>query len=99
MAKITATGKWHGMKFTIIASDEDGELKLTEVDGNQYSLIDDHYDDCAEMMTPLGGTYYPEADSMLGAYTILTNDFFDELISIDVEGDIGTIPYEEGVIY
>ncbi|MDD2212449.1 MAG: hypothetical protein PHV56_05710 [Clostridia bacterium] len=47
------------------------------------------------------GTYYPPVDSMLAAYSVLENTFFDDgsKIAIKAEGDIGTIPYEDGVVY
>ena len=50
---------------------------------------------------PIGGTYFPERNSPLHIYDVLRFHYFDKLISIEVEGDLGVIPCEniEGIVY
>lgn len=49
---------------------------------------------------PMGGTYWADEGSELYYYNILNNsDFFDELKEIETSDNIGTIPYEENVIF
>lgn len=49
---------------------------------------------------PMGGTYWADEGSELYYYNILKNsDFFDELKEIKASDDMGTIPYEENVIF
>lgn len=47
----------------------------------------------------VGGTYWPEKDTMLHVFNTLQNYTFDKLIEIDCDGELEEIPYEEGVVY
>lgn len=85
--KITATGIFLGEKQTIIFEDGEFETKNFWLD----SLL--------ENRKPIGGTYWPEKYEPLNVYFTLKERYFDKLISIEVEGDLGTIPFEEGTIY
>lgn len=82
--KITATGVLDGIKETIIF--EDGKFK--ELNLYLEMLLEDP--------KPLGGTYWPEKFDPLNVYYTLRDRYFDKLIDIVVDGDLGKIPTEEG---
>lgn len=50
-----------------------------------------------ETPEPLGGTYYPEPYEPINVYYTLKDRYFDELESIEVEGELGEIPQPNGV--
>lgn len=85
--KITAIGMFLGEKQTIVF--EDGKFEVEDL--WLESLLSNP--------KPIGGTYYPEKYEPLNVYFTLKDRYFDNLISIDVEGELGTIPFEEGTIY
>ena len=85
--KIVATGIVLGEKKTVIF--EDGLFR--EKDFWLELLLEDP--------KPLGGTYWPSKYEPLNVYYTLKDRYFDELIEIVVEGELGRIPYEGGVIY
>ena len=85
--KIVATGIVLGEKKTVIF--EDGLFR--EKDFWLELLLKDP--------EPLGGTYWPSKYEPLNVYYTLKDRYFDELIEIVVEGELGRIPYEGGVIY
>jgi hypothetical protein len=98
MARIVATGKYLSDRITVEVTQEDGILVIT-TDGKEVEELQKHFDECVSKQPAMGGTYYPEPDSMLSAYNVMNNNFFDELEEITVDGDIGEIPYEENMIY
>lgn len=92
----------------IIAEDDDLIITVEENDGKITVLFNGEEDaalhenlkEIAAKSPPMGGTFYPEPDTMLWYYNALKNDyFFDWLTRVDVEGDIGEMPNEDGVIY
>lgn len=48
-----------------------------------------------EMVDPMSGTFYPEPGTMLGYFNAMTSMGMD----VVVEGDIGELPCEDGVVY
>lgn len=87
MVKITATGILGDKLITIIF--ENGKFNLKTL---SLEIL-------LEEPEPIGGTYYPEKYEPLNVYYTLKDRYFDELHTIEVEGDLGTIPFEEGTIY
>ena len=85
--KIVAIGTFLGEKQTIVF--EDGEFETENL----------WLDSLLENPQPIGGTYYPEKYDPLNVYFTLKDRYFDKLTSIEVEGELGTIPFEEGTIY
>lgn len=85
--KITAIGMFLGAKQTIVFENGGFEVEDLWLD---YLLANPE---------PIGGTYWPEKYEPLNVYFTLKDRYFDKLISIEVEGDLGTIPFEKGVIY
>ena len=85
------------------------KIECEDVNGEIQMLFNGQEDEFLEellwleMRNPqqaVAGTYWPQFDSMLNALNVLQNQMFTKIKSIDVEGDIGTIPQEEpGVIY
>lgn len=85
--KIVAIGTFLGEKQTIVF--EDGEFETENL----------WLDSLLETPQSIGGTYYPDKYEPLNVYFTLKDRYFDKLTSIEVEGDLGTIPFEEGTIY
>lgn len=98
MTRIIATGEYLTDKITVEIIEEDGMLILT-MNGNETQDLQKHFEECISKQPAMGGTYYPEPDSMLCAFNVLQNTFFDSTPEITIEGDIGEIPHEDGIIY
>lgn len=94
MSKIVAKGD--GMVVTI--EENEGRIHIL-FDGEENDFMLDKLNDDVKYAPPMGGTFYPEAGTMLAYFNALENGFFNELDEVFVTGDIGEIPYEEGVIY
>lgn len=86
-----------------------GELNVTveEKDGDITVLFNGEVNEDMQFMLeleaenapPMGGTFYPEPGTMLFYYNALKNGGLFSKFSVTVEGDIGEIPHEAGVIY
>ena len=86
-----------------------GELNVTieEKDGAITILFNGAVNDDMHFMLelegenapPMGGTFYPESGTMLFYYNALKNGWLFNKFTVSVEGDIGEIPHEDGVIY
>lgn len=94
MAQIVAKGKIRNKEMIVICKD----MKFT-FDGKENKALAQLILTESESVPPIGGTYYPEKNTMLAVKAVLENIFFDEIFNIEVIGDIGSIPYEEDVIY
>lgn len=71
----------------------DGEIVIEPEEYQQ------EYRDMATEQDPIGGTYYPDVNTLLCAYNVLENHFFDSLESIEVDGDLEEIPNEKDLVY
>ena len=98
MGKVIASGIYCGNRITVEAVVEDGTL-LILMDEKEVPDLQNRFDELIKVQPAMGGTYFPEPDSLLAAYNVLQHTFFDTLEEINVEGDIGEIPYEENIIY
>ena len=98
MSKIIAKGKWGKEVMTVICSEEDGKIQITFND-QKDEILKEMLEKGLDVAPAMGGTYYPEEGTMLAYYNILNTVFFNKLIEMQVVGDIGHIPYEDGVIY
>lgn len=92
----------------IVATGDDLILTIEEVDGKITVLFNGEEDDglrqnldeIVAASPPMGGTFYPEPGTMLAYYHVLKNGYFAEWVEkLTVEGDIGEMPCEDGVIY
>lgn len=98
MGKVIASGIYCGNRITVEAVVEDGTL-LILMDEKEVPDLQNRFDELVKVQPAMGGTYFPDEDSLLAAYNVLQNTFFDKLENIIVKGDIGEIPNEDGVIY
>ena len=98
MGKVIASGIYCGNRITVEAVVEDGTLVVL-MNEKEVPDIQKRFDELIKVQPAMGGTYFPDEDSLLAAYNVLQHTFFDALEEISVEGDIGEIPYEDNVIY
>ena len=98
MGKVIASGIYCGNRITVEAVVEDGTL-LILMDEKEVPELQKRFDELVKVQPAMGGTYFPDENSLLAAYNVLQHTFFDALEKISVEGDIGEIPYEEGMVY
>ena len=95
MSKIVATGD----DLIITIEELDGKITVL-FNGEEDDGLRQNLDEIVAASPPMGGTFYPEPGTMLGYYYILKNRyFFHWLTKLEVEGDIGEMPCEDGVIY
>ena len=92
---IKAKGELHGFMTEVVCRQEDGHLVI-RVDGQESEYYQELFDNHMLNIPPIGGNYYPPMGGWLAAFSILQNAFFDlgERVKMDVEGDIGTIPFD-----
>ncbi|SHI40915.1 hypothetical protein [Lutispora thermophila] len=92
MSKIIAKGKYLGVERQVECFLKDG-LLIVEIDGEFNQEAQNDFIIKLKKCPALGGTYYPPENSLLAAYSVLENTFFDDSpIEIKTEGDIGKIP-------
>ncbi len=92
MPKIIAKGKYLGIERQVECFLKDG-LLIVEIDGEFNQEAQNDFIIKLKKCPALGGTYYPPENSLLAAYSVLENTFFDDSpIEIKTEGDIGKIP-------
>ena len=89
---VKAKGIRGGATLEVTAEKIDNEIVI---DPECYQ---DEYYRLAETQRPVGGTYYPDKNTLISAYNVLENHFFDELIDITAD-DVEQIPYEADKIY
>jgi hypothetical protein len=91
-AKIIAKGLYLGRERIVECFLEDG-FPIIELDGEYDEAVQSNFNQLLKKAPALGGTYYPPENSLLAAYSVLENTFFDDSpIEIKTEGDIGKIP-------
>ena len=99
MSMIKAEGKYQGNDLCVFCLKEDEELFFLfnkSVDKGHEAIFRSILKD----RHPVAGTFFPEEESMLNVLNVVQYYFFDEKPSlIEVTGDIGEIPHEDGVIY
>ena len=98
MGKVIATGIYCGNRISVEAVVEDGTL-LILMNEREVPDLQKRFDELVKVQPAMGGTYFPDENSLLTAYNVLQYTFFDALEEISVEGDIGEIPMEDGVVY
>jgi len=88
MSKIIAKGKYLGVERQVECFLKDG-LLIVEIDGEFNQEAQNDFIIKLKKCPALGGTYYPPENSLLAAYSVLENTFFDDSpIEIKTEGDI-----------
>lgn len=97
-AWIRATGTFE--QKTVIVSCVEDEKDLIFLFNNHFdSVKEKQIKDEMKKRHIIAGSFSPEEHSMLNIKNVLEFYFFDEFVSLEVEGDIGELPYEEDVIY
>ena len=102
MEKVIAIGKFGGEEIKLEASIVDGELVIL-FDGEPNEMLEPIIMTELKYAPAMGGTFYPEEKSLLNVVNVLQSGwFFKELISIDIEGEEETIPFDsedDGKVY
>lgn len=98
MTAIKASGTVGDRQTTIVCKDEKNNITVY-IDGVKDKNIINMLDMMIGIAPPMGGTYYPEAGTMQAYYNVLSTVFFTKLNTIEVEGELEPIPFEEDVIY
>jgi hypothetical protein len=99
MSIIKAEGRFHGRKMSVICLKEDEEL-FFYFNKSIDKGIESVFRTILKKRHPIAGTFSPEEESMLNVLNVIQYHFFDDKpSSVEVEGDIGEIPLEEGKIY
>ena len=102
MEKVVAIGKFGGEEIKLEASIVDGELVIL-FDGEQNEMLEPIIMTELKYAPAMGGTLYPEEKSLLNVVNVLQSGwFFKKLISIDIEGEEETIPFDsedDGKVY
>lgn len=95
MVKIKVKGRILDTDVTIVVLEQDDKLTV-EADPFTKERLKCYMSNIPK----IGGTFIPDKNSILAYYSIfLYSDFFSKLSNIETEGDLPTLPYEEGVIY
>lgn len=89
---VKAKGIKGGATLEVTAEKIDNEIVI------EPECYQDEYYRLAETQRAVGGTYYPDKNTLMSAYNVLQNHFFDELIDITAD-DTEQIPYEAGKVY
>ena len=91
MCKIIASGFYCGNRITVEAIVEDGKLKIS-VDDMDFFDIQQRFYELIKVQPAIGGTYFPDENSLLAAYNVLQNTFFDSLDKITQRGILVLFP-------
>lgn len=98
MDSVIATGKIGDSTITVIVTKENDEFSIT-FNGREDPLARDMLEKMIDLLPVMGGTYYATKDDLFAYYDVLNTMYFTKLIHIVVEGELDTIPNEDGVIY
>lgn len=98
MDKVIASGMYLGNRLTVEAVKDGDSIKLL-VDGLEIQDVQKDFNERMNNAPAIGGTYRPEPNTLLAAFTVLEHGFFDKLDKIEVQGELEEIPYEENQIY
>lgn len=98
MDKVIASGRYLGNHLTVEAVKDGNSIKLL-VDGLEIQDIQKDFNEQMKDAPAIGGTFRPEANTLLAAFAVLEQGFFEKLDNIEVQGELEEIPYEENQIY
>jgi hypothetical protein len=99
MTVITAVGTIFGAETKVVCIDLPVNDPAFLFDGVEDEALENRIRNLMKRRYLIGGTYCPEQDSMINVKNVLEYHFFEKLKSLEVEGDIGEIPSEDGRIY
>lgn len=98
MDKVVARGIYCSNTITVEAVIEKEKLKIY-VDEKENPDIQNRFNELIKSQVAMGGTFYPGENSLLAAYNVLKHTFFDSLQQIEVQGNIGKIPFKKNRVY
>lgn len=102
MSQINAKGKLDRVEVNVQVILEDG-LPIIEVEGEFDESVQKRFNELLKSAPSMGGTFYPQSNTLLAAFSVLESTFFDEGVPVVMEsvGDIGEVPtYDiEGIVY
>ena len=98
MATIIATGKRKQSILTIIIKKENIDVSMT-FNGVQNKFYEDVLKQAIKEHAPVGGTYWLKLTDLFAYNLVLHESFFDEVINIISEGDLGKMPSKKELIY
>lgn len=98
MAEIRAQGTRAGIQECVLVTDITG-TPVIWVNGESEARSQGRFEALMKTCRPMGGTYFPPVGTMLAALSVVEQSWFDDTVNAEVNGDIGTIPYQDGVIY
>lgn len=85
--------------ITVTVEEKDGRITVF-LNGKQDDELKNLLDGLAVYSPPMGGTFYTEPGTMLAYYNLYTHgDLSHDNAKVTVEGDIGEMPCENGLIY
>ena len=93
MARIEASGELSYGKFEVVVSGN-GQVENIECSELIKKYVTDSINNA---IGTIANNYAPEGGTMLQAYAFLVDLFGADNVTVD--GDIGEMPYEPGVIY
>lgn len=98
MFQIIASGTRQGTHITVVCGEHENEVYFffnNHIDVNLEKIIK------AELKKKhlVAGSYVPREHEPINLKNVLEFYFFDNLTSIEVIGDIGELPFEEGIVY
>jgi len=98
-SRITARGTRWGNNYEVSVTQDENDIITVLFNGHEQDILRKGLEKESEFTPPMANNYHPEPGTMLAFYYAFETSYFDELESLHVEGDIGTIPYEDGVLY
>ena len=98
MTTVIAIGSVNGKKMTIVCTGTNDNPTVT-FNGEEDAHLLKWLDMGIQMAPPLGNNFYYDKPSIAAYYHVLNTVCFDHVDSIDVDGEIEPIPYDDDVIY
>lgn len=99
MTTIKAIGQYHEQTVEVMCIDMGDGLQFLFNMGKDPAL-EAVFRRILKERHPVAGTFSPEEESMLNVLNVIQYHFFDDApSSVQVDGDIEEMPYEDGMIY
>ena len=99
MVILRAKGTKDGRAVSVMCECQDGKKPEFLFNGEKSWYYELLLSEKLKEQNPIAGTYFPKEDEPLNIYNVLEYFFFDKQTKVAVEGNMPTLPYEEGVVY
>ena len=101
-AQLEITDRYMGVEVVLTVTEKDnGEIEI-ETDEEVTHPARERFKQAMESSHAIGGTFWPEPQTILNAIGIIESGFFDAMPwerKIKISGEVGEIPHEEGRVY